>query len=285
MTDHEYGGFIDPGYTPPPETRPPEDVPTFAAAPPGWPAPAQQPPMPTPPMPYYGYPAFPQPPYPQPPYPQFPYPQFPYPQPPPARRRRGLLIGTCVAGAAIVALVAALLVGNHSSKRAADNGSPGHTLIVPDASGDYTRMTGNVADRMAQEAIDTMTSASPGYGDVYAKAKIGIYSHPGMAGPALVFIGLAATDDPTIALELRSRPASAELDQAFLGAGVSDTTDVDAGPLGGVMRCSKTSTAAGDVDICAWADRSILGLMVIGRFTGRSELGQIAQTFRNNAER
>ena len=181
----------------------------------------------------------------------------------------------------VVALGAVLLVGR--DHHAIDNGSPGHTITLPAASSGYMRTTGNVADRLTRQVIDGMSAAAPSYRDSYAKAKVGIYSHPPGTGAALVFVGMTAADDPTLAIELNTRTASTEADSAFIGAGVTDTVDVDAGPLGGVLRCSKRPAADGQT-VCVWVDRSSIGLLLIRAGPGHGEPGPTAQQFRRDAE-
>jgi len=192
------------------------------------------------------------------------------------------VIGYYVAAVAAIAVVAIQVVV-HDHKHTADNGSTGHTLTLPNTSGGYTRMTGSVADRMTKAAVDRMRSASPANGDSYAKARVGVYSHPPGTGAALIFVGLAGTDDPVLALELSTSPASAELDAAFRGAGVTETVDVDAGPLGGVVRCSKRVTDGQST--CAWADRSSVGVLLVGDGAGRTNPEPVVQQFRRDTER
>nr|BFE65415.1 hypothetical protein GCM10020063_099410 [Dactylosporangium thailandense] len=42
--------------------------------------------------------------------------------------------------------------------------------------------------------------------------------------------------------------------------GVRDTKDVDAGPLGGTMRCGTTKVDDADLTVCGWADNGSLGV-------------------------
>jgi hypothetical protein len=279
MSYDDYGGPVDPGYTPPPLTQPPPPTQPPPAAPP----PAAPPPSYSPsgylhggPQPFYP------PPYPpaahDPRYAAVPPLQF---APPRSRRRQ--VIGYYVAAVAAIAVVAIQVVVVHGHKHSADNGSTGHILTLPNTSGGYTRMTGSVANRMTKAAVDKMRSASPTNGDSYDKARVGVYSHPPGTGAALVFVGLAGVDDPVVALELSTSPASAELESAFRGAGVTETVDVDAGPLGGVMRCSKQVTDG--ASICAWADRSSVGVLIVGDGAGRTNPEPVVQQFRRDTER
>jgi hypothetical protein len=44
--------------------------------------------------------------------------------------------------------------------------------------------------------------------------------------------------------------------------------EVDAGELGGVMKCGRTATEGGDISVCGWADH---GSVAIGLFPGRGQ--------------
>jgi hypothetical protein len=275
MSYDDYGGPVDPGYTPPPPTQPPPTQPQPVAPPLGPPSYSPS-----------GYlQGVPQPSYP-PPYPPA-APDLRYALPPlqfaPPRSRRRQVIGYYVAAAAVVVVIAIQVVVARHHKHSAGNGATGHTLTLPNTSGGYTRMTGKVADRMTKAAVDRMRSASPANGDAYAKARVGVYAHPPGTDAALIFVGLAGTDDPVLALELSTSPASDELDAAFRGAGVTETVDVDAGPLGGVMRCSKRVTDG--QSMCAWADRSSVGVLLVGDGAGRTNPEPVVQQFRGDTER
>lgn len=64
------------------------------------------------------------------------------------------------------------------------------------------------------------------------------------------------------------RNPDAELRSAFSSTlTVSDVSDVDPGPLGGIMRCGNTSTNGTAFAVCGWADG---GSLAIGIFLNRS---------------
>ncbi|WP_432979161.1 hypothetical protein [Dactylosporangium sp. CA-233914] len=46
-----------------------------------------------------------------------------------------------------------------------------------------------------------------------------------------------------------------------------DVHDVDAGPLGGTMRCGTTKVDDSDLSVCGWADNGSLGVAL---FSGRN---------------
>jgi hypothetical protein len=45
--------------------------------------------------------------------------------------------------------------------------------------------------------------------------------------------------------------------------GVRDLHDVDAGPLGGTVRCGVTKTDDGDLTVCGWADNGSVGVALL----------------------
>jgi hypothetical protein len=113
-------------------------------------------------------------------------------------------------------------------------------------------------------------------------AKFGIHTRAG-ATSRLFFIGFSATGTPQVASILRSQPPSEGLDSFFLGAGVSNANDFPPGPLGGVLRCGKTTRAVVPVTMCAWDDSSVLAL-VAEPGTSESRLARVALAFRGAAE-
>jgi hypothetical protein len=48
--------------------------------------------------------------------------------------------------------------------------------------------------------------------------------------------------------------------------GVQGVREIDAGPLGGTMRCGTTATPDGDMPVCGWADH---GCVAVALFPGR----------------
>ncbi|KQV12027.1 MULTISPECIES: hypothetical protein [unclassified Kitasatospora] len=68
----------------------------------------------------------------------------------------------------------------------------------------------------------------------------------------------------------------------FAGAKVDNPVAVDAGPLGGQMRCG-TSTVNGGV-ICHWEDAGTFGTVIAGGVTDVRQAGDLALKFRNTAE-
>lgn len=224
---------------------------------------------------------------------------------PPKKSRAGLIVGLAV-GAAVLIIggaiaIVALVPGGHdkpvaASSSASSSSSSGatppvtgggghHTLTVPETVGPYRRMTGSVADRLAETMRKSMNQDSSGkYADVYAKSKIAIYSKNGDATHPLIFVGLSADDSPSIAQELQSRTPSEEVDSTFLGMGIGDAKDYPAGPLGGVLRCGTGPMSGSTAAACAWADSSTVGALITPGTGSAADLAATTLDLRNAAE-
>lgn len=216
-----------------------------------------------------------------------PLPPTPYGQLPPKKSRTGLIIGLSVAAAILLIAVGfgALAVISNSEKNSSAGTSPSagsHTIAIPASAAGYTQMTGNVARRLIAATRKQASKASPDLAAAYAKAKIGYYTRPG-SPTRLVFVGFSAADSAQIASAMRSEGPSAGLDSFLLGAGVSNTNDFPAGPLGGVLRCGKTTRAGVPVTICAWEDSSVLAMVAEGA-TSQRRLARVSLAFRAAAE-
>jgi hypothetical protein len=214
---------------------------------------------------------------------------------PPKKSRAGLIIALATAGAVAVFGGLAVLVGLSSGGKPktragtaapsapagapeANPTDPSHSIDVPASIRDYRRIKGSAADRLVQNMRKSMGKS----GNTYAKAKIGIYLRKGNAGQPLLFVGMSGSDIPELAAELRSRSASEEVDSMFMGMGVTDTSDFPAGPLGGVLRCGKGATGANAA--CAWADGSVVGMVLTPTSSDIVSLGATALALRNAAE-
>lgn len=150
----------------------------------------------------------------------------------------------------------------------------------------YRHLSGNVPRRivaaMRRQAAQKAQAAGKVWGRACKRAKIGLYRRRN--GPEqLVFIGFGARTYPPLTAELRSTPASGELDSFLLGAGVSQTTSYPAGPLGGVLRCGTERSSGVAVTMCAWADHSSLAILPETGIS-RNRLASLALAFRDAAE-
>jgi hypothetical protein len=225
---------------------------------------------------------------------------------PPKKSRTGLIVGLAVGAAVVVLGGAAAIIGvasggdkpasaasplssGASSSSAAATPSSGdggnHTLTLPATVGPYHRMTGTVADRLAETMRKAMNQDSSGkYADVYAKSKIAIYAKNGDATRPLIFVGLSANDSPSIAEELRTRTPSEEVDSTFLGMGLGDAKDYPPGPLGGVLRCGTGPMGGSTAAACAWADSSTVGALIAPQSGSAAALAGTTLDLRNAAE-
>lgn len=222
---------------------------------------------------------------------------------PPRKSRTGLLVGLAV-GAAVVVIGGAVAIiavassggddkpasassplASGASTPPADSGGGHHTLTVPETVGPYHRMTGSVADRLAETMRKSMNQDSSGkYADVYAKSKIAIYSKNGDSTHPLIFVGLSADDSPSVAQELQSRTPSEEVDSTFLGMGLGDAKDFPPGPLGGVLRCGTGPMGGSSAAACAWADSSTVGALITPQSDDSAALAGTTLDLRNAAE-
>lgn len=227
---------------------------------------------------------------------------------PPKKSRAGLIVGLAV-GAAVIVIGGAITIfavasNGHAKPAAASSplpsgapstssaatppatgGGGNHTLTIPETVGPYRQMTGSVADRLAATMRKAMNQGSTGqYADVYAKAKIAIYSRNGDTTRPLIFIGLSGNDSPTIAKELQSRTPSEEVDSTFLGMGLGDAKDYPTGPLGGALRCGTGPMGGSTSTACAWADSSTVGAVITPQTNSAAELAGTTLDLRNAAE-
>lgn len=166
-----------------------------------------------------------------------------------------------VAALVVIGLVATAGPGTQRAATAKSGAVPVvHTISLPASAAGYHRLTGNVAQRLVtesrQRAIRAAGTVSSAWARAYQRAKIGIYQH---GQQRLIFMGFSTADSPQLAVILR-QPPSTSLDSFFLGAGVANTHDFPAGPLGGVLRCGVAVKAGTQVGVCAWTDSSTLGV-------------------------
>jgi hypothetical protein len=86
-----------------------------------------------------------------------------------------------------VLIVAGLAgIGLASGKQDKAVSGPPRTMTVPASSNGYTLMSGNVADRVAEEMTSSMTSKGGGE-DTFSNAKIGIYAEGSEDQPSMIF--------------------------------------------------------------------------------------------------
>ncbi|MEV4352606.1 hypothetical protein AB0J83_49780 [Actinoplanes sp. NPDC049596] len=82
---------------------------------------------------------------------------------------------------------------------------------------------------------------------------------------------------------------SDDLDTAFglisdAEGAVTGLHDVDAGPLGGTMRCGSTKTDDGDLTVCGWADHGTLAMAMFPSRT-ESEAAPLLREIRSTAQK
>lgn len=181
---------------------------------------------------------------------------------------------------ALVAVVAALLVGSTSTHRA-------RSLSLPDTAGGYVKLS-----TISGSRITTILGSSGTFGtipnDDVAHAKVGIYGRGPQSAPSLLFIGFNASDSPTLGRQLRSEDPRHVTEDVLDGAGAASTAlTVDAGPLGGSLRCGAVRMDGVDAAVGVWADPDTLGMVLVIDPVAPpsvSRTGEVTREFRGKAE-
>lgn len=195
------------------------------------------------------------------------------------RRRRTVAVVSTVT-VALVAVVAALLVGANGSH-------PAHTLSLPQSAGGYVKLT-----TISGSRLTTILGSGGTFGSIpdddIAHAKVGLYGHSAQSAPTLLFIGFAASSSPTIGSELHREPANQVTADVLDGAGAgSAALTEDAGPLGGSLRCSAVRVDGLDASVGVWADADTLGLVILFdpmASPTAAQTGGVTRAFRAGAE-
>jgi hypothetical protein len=211
-----------------------------------------------------------------------PVPGQPYGAPPqPPRRGRGGLIAL-VAGAALLLLLVCSVGGVLIATSGNDKPSAGPTrsaapsasatsrsagaspsstvkpeypatIAMPKTVAGLTKLDNPELNKQADETatkIKDSTNADSAVAGYYAPA-----------GDVTKTVGLVGA-----AVKI-ANPAT-ELDSAFTNAlSLSGTREVNAGPMGGIMKCGNTSSGGATLSVCGWADG---GSLVLGIFLNRS---------------
>jgi hypothetical protein len=174
-----------------------------------------------------------------------------------ARHRRNLSMLTSVAViAALIAIGAVLLSGSGTTHP--------HSLSLPSSVDGYTKVR-----TLSGPQVNGMFSAGGGTFGVIppadlAAARVGVYAEFSTDDPTMLFIGFTGQDSPSIGAQLRTGPASLVAEQILNGAGATTgPQQVDAGPLGGAMRCAIVDLDGEDASVGVWADDDTLGIVLI----------------------
>jgi hypothetical protein len=176
-----------------------------------------------------------------------------------ARRRRGVsvVVSVCV----IIALVTISVV------LVTDSGHRTRTLQLPQAFDNYTQAT-----TLHGAQVQSMFSATApfhgiGSGDLDA-ALIALYTDVSDGAPNVLFIGFTAGASPTLGAGLRAGPPDEVTARVLDGTSAVVTPQpVDAGPLGGAIRCAVVNLDGDDAAAGVWADADTLGIVLIAGVT------------------
>lgn len=175
-----------------------------------------------------------------------------------ARRRRTVSVLTAMAVlTALVAICAVLLSSSPATHHV-------RSLNLPTAVDNYTK----VSTLNGSQVRSMFTAGGGPFGSMTARdldgARIGVYAALDDTDPTLLFIGFTGHDSPSVGAQLRTDPAASVADQVLSGAGATTgSTTVDAGPLGGAMRCAIVDLDGQHASTAVWADADTLGIVLI----------------------
>jgi hypothetical protein len=162
-----------------------------------------------------------------------------------------------------------------------------HTLSLPDSAGDYVMLSAVSGSHISTIFGNTGTFGSIPTSDL-TKAKVGVYARGSQNAPSALFVGFSGSDSPTIGQQLRSETASQVTAEVLAGAGAALTPlTVDAGPLGGSLRCSTVQVDGLAATVGVWADSDTLGVLLLFDPVVRPtlvETGAVTRDFRSQAE-
>jgi len=208
----------------------------------------------------------------------------PYQAPPPARSKTGL-VALVASGGVLVLLVAAItgvaLLRDDSEPTGPGATAPTTVAASPSQTGPAAEYPATISlpatvagmtkidDADLQATADETATKIKDSTD--ADSAVAAYYAPD--GDKQKIVGIVG------ATTRISNPAT-ELDSAFNSAlSVTGAKEIDAGPLGGVMKCGNTSSGGVALTVCGWADG---GSLALGIFLNRSvtESGELFRTIR-----
>lgn len=156
-------------------------------------------------------------------------------------RRRWIVLGALTAVAAVVAIMSAPgLLRVFAQKDA--------TLTMPEKFGSYTRDDSPVAQSTATDLVTALRASinlDTAQGAVYTDKDKTI----------MLFGGTALLWNPEDELD-----AVIKLMEDSDDTGIRDLHPVDAGTLGGIMKCGLTDDAESAMAVCGWADHGSIAL-------------------------
>jgi hypothetical protein len=203
------------------------------------------------------------------------------------RRRRVSVLMAMAVVTALVAICAVLLAGEPGG------GNHARSLSLPNSVDGYTRvgtLTGAQVRSIFPAGGGALGSIAS---DDLTGARVGVYATLDDSGPSMLFIGFTGHDSPSLGAQLRAAPAGTVAEQVLTGAGAAHgATSVDAGPLGGAMRCATVAIDGQDASVGVWADTDTLGIVVLvvdpatssGTTPTAASTGSVTRDFRAKAE-
>jgi hypothetical protein len=137
-----------------------------------------------------------------------------------------------------------------------------------------TTPTGDLAT-MKQRAEQQLQSIGPSIRNV----QVGIYTQGVSTRPSAIVMAAEVVGDPLRENVFEGMQSGA----ASRGTAVV-LTGVDAGRLGGDLRCGRITTNAGSVPMCAWVDSDTVGMVILTPLADVGDTTDFARTMREATE-
>lgn len=175
----------------------------------------------------------------------------------------------------VVAAIAIVAVTSSSATRT----GPSRSLTSPSTVGGHPILTGPAAEDVKARVQDAVLRAASKGDQLFQNARVEVYGPATGAVPAVLFVGVSASDSAKVAGLLHGetdRAHTNEVMQAF-----TDVNEFDPGPLGGSLRCGYAPAISA---ACAWADYSTLGVLFFYDGTSPNQAASTSVDFRAQAE-
>lgn len=194
-----------------------------------------------------------------------------------AARRRTIAVVATVS-LALVAVIGALAIGRA--------GPTPHSLSLPETAGSYVRLSALSGDHIRSIFGSTGAFGALPSTDL-VKARIGIYGRGNQTSPTALFVGFSATDSPDIGRQLHAETSAQVTSDVLTSAGAPPGSEVDAGPLGGSLRCGNAHIGGLFASVGVWADGDTLGLVLLfdpSLAPSTAQTAAVTREFRAQAE-
>ncbi|GAA2750783.1 hypothetical protein [Kitasatospora cinereorecta] len=188
------------------------------------------------------------------------------------KRRRFLGLGLAVAVTSLSAAIAVDATRSMGPGPGMPFGSTDRTVTAPGTVAGYHLITAHATSGITPESQLQDSQEKCWF---YSKT-------PGGTEHSLLFCASTVHGDQTAAATRADHSYAWLFENYFAAVKVGDAEQVDAGPLGGQLRCGHTSTNG--FALCHWEDASNTGTLVVTGHTAIPDTAAITLQFRESAE-